>query len=68
MSHLMTPADRAAFGRCRRQWDLGARGRRNLQPLAPVWVPDLARAIHEAPPRPGSPALAFHDPVKKGRW
>jgi hypothetical protein len=48
MPYLVTPADRAAFARCRRQWDLGARGRRNLVPLAPLRVPDLGRAVREA--------------------
>ncbi len=50
MSYLVTPADRAAFTRCRRQWDLSAQGRRNLEPLAPPRAggPDLGRAIREA--------------------
>jgi hypothetical protein len=50
MPYLVTPADRAAFARCQRQWDLGAPGRRNLVPLAPPRAegPDLGLAIREA--------------------
>jgi hypothetical protein len=31
MAYRFTPADRAAFKRCRRQWDFGARERQNLE-------------------------------------
>lgn len=48
MAYLMTPADRAAFQRCRRQWDFGASGRQNLEPLEPSRTPDLGQALREA--------------------
>ncbi|HEY3952497.1 MAG TPA: hypothetical protein VGM53_03920 [Streptosporangiaceae bacterium] len=50
MSYLVTSADRDAFARCGRQWDLSAQGRRNLVPLAPPGAggPDLGRAVREA--------------------
>lgn len=42
MAYRFTPADRAAFKRCRRQWDFGARERQNLEPVeaatAPTWI------------------------------
>ena len=47
MDHLITPADRAAFKRCRRQWDFTATVRRRLHPVgAPA--PDLDRVIRDA--------------------
>jgi hypothetical protein len=45
---LVTPADRASFVRCRRQWDFGARCRRNLEAAGRPGVPDLAAALREA--------------------
>jgi len=48
MALLITPADRASFLRCRRQWDFGARARRNLEPAAPPSGPDLMAALREA--------------------
>jgi hypothetical protein len=48
MALLVTPADRASFRRCRRQWDFGARSRRNLEPTARPPGPDLAGALREA--------------------
>jgi hypothetical protein len=45
---LVTPADRASFGRCRRQWDFGARCRQNLEAVSRPAVPDLAAALREA--------------------
>jgi len=45
---LLTPADRAAFIRCRRQWDLGARARRNLEPMLAVEPLDVDRAVRDA--------------------
>jgi hypothetical protein len=45
---LVTPADRASFGRCRRQWDFGARCRRNLEAAQRPAGPDLAAALREA--------------------
>jgi hypothetical protein len=40
--------DRAAFKRCRRAWDLGAYGRRNLEPVVVVDPLDTDRAIRDA--------------------
>jgi hypothetical protein len=48
MPYLITPADLAAFQRCRRQWDLGARARQNLEPVGRPHGPDLGQAIREA--------------------
>ncbi len=47
MDYLVTPADRAAFKRCRRQWDFTATTRRRLTPLPPA-APDLDEAIRDA--------------------
>ncbi len=44
----VTPADRASFDRCRRQWDFGAQCRRNLEATQRPVVPDLAAALREA--------------------
>ena len=48
MPVVVTPADRQSFRRCRRQWDLRARMRRGLEPVAPPTGPDLAAAVHAA--------------------
>jgi hypothetical protein len=48
MPYQFTPADRAAFVRCRRQWDFGARARRNLESQAPAVGPDFSLALREA--------------------
>ena len=48
MRTLITTDELAAFRRCRRQWDLGAPSRRNLEPTADAHEPDLADAIHES--------------------
>lgn len=45
---FITPADRASFLRCRRQWDFGAGTRQNLEPLRPPAEPDLDRALRDA--------------------
>ncbi len=47
MVHLIDAADRAAFKRCRRQWDFSAATRRGLQPLRADAV-DLDRAVRDA--------------------
>jgi hypothetical protein len=47
MAYRFTPADRGAFKRCRRQWDLGARERQNLEP-AEAAAPDLELAVRDA--------------------
>jgi hypothetical protein len=46
--YQITPADRTSFRRCRRQWDFGAAGRRNLEPLGPHEAFDLGQALREA--------------------
>jgi hypothetical protein len=48
MAYRFTPADRAAFKRCRRQWDFGARERRNLEPAEAAAAPGLERAVRDA--------------------
>jgi hypothetical protein len=48
MAYRFTPADRAAFKRCRRQWDLGARERQNLEPVEAATAPDLDLAVRDA--------------------
>jgi hypothetical protein len=45
---VVTQSDRDAFSRCRRQWDLQARLRRNLEPSSPPPAPDLGRAVRAA--------------------
>jgi hypothetical protein len=48
MAYRFTPADRAAFKRCRRQWDFGARERRNLEPAEAAGTPGLEQAVRDA--------------------
>jgi len=48
MVALLSHEERAAFKRCRRAWDLGASGRRNLMPRATVELPDPDRLIRDA--------------------
>jgi hypothetical protein len=48
MVYRFTPADRAAFKRCRRQWDFGARERQNLEPVEAGAAPDLELAVRDA--------------------
>jgi hypothetical protein len=48
MPYEITPADRTSFRRCRRQWDFGAAGRQNLEPLEHPADPDLGQALREA--------------------
>ena len=48
MAYRFTPADRAAFQRCRRQWDFGARERQNLEPVEAATTPDLDLAVRDA--------------------
>ncbi len=45
---MVTDGDRAAFLRCRRQWDFAARERRNLEPVRPAAVLDPFRALRDA--------------------
>jgi hypothetical protein len=48
MAVVVTQSDRESFQRCRRQWDLHARMRRNLEPAAPPGGPDLPAALRAA--------------------
>jgi hypothetical protein len=48
MAYRFTPADQAAFKRCRRQWDFGARERQNLEPVEAATGPDLDLAVRDA--------------------
>jgi hypothetical protein len=47
-AHVVRDTDRSLFKRCRRAWDLGARSRRNLAPVAAAAPPDLDRAVRDA--------------------
>ena len=48
MSYDIWPEDRALFQRCRRAWDLGARVRRDLEPVEPPPRLDLEGAVRAA--------------------
>jgi hypothetical protein len=48
MPVVVTGADRASFNRCRRQWDLGAGMRQDLEPAHRPAIPDLDRAVRDA--------------------
>ncbi|MQA13523.1 MAG: hypothetical protein GEV09_04935 [Pseudonocardiaceae bacterium] len=48
MAYLITAADRAAFKRCRREWDLGAHTRQDYEPREPTRRLDLERALRDA--------------------
>jgi hypothetical protein len=47
VDYRVSAQDRAAFKRCRRQWDFGAPTRQNLQAVDPL-PPNLNRAVREA--------------------
>ncbi len=47
VDYRVSAQERAAFKRCRRQWDLGSANRQHLQPVDPPLV-DLGRAIRDA--------------------
>ena len=47
VDYRVTAEDRAAFKRCRRQWDFGSIHRQRLQPLGPPPI-DLTRAVRDA--------------------
>jgi hypothetical protein len=47
-AYVITPDDLEAFLRCRRQWDLGARARRNLEPRSKPTGVDLSDALGAA--------------------
>ena len=48
MPFVIRPEDRRRFRRCRRQWDLGASSRRNLEPAESEPSLDLDRALRDA--------------------
>jgi hypothetical protein len=48
MAVVVTQPDREAFRRCRRQWDLQARMRRDLEPVSGAQAPDVPAALHAA--------------------
>lgn len=50
MVYVIRPADRAAFKRCRRAWDLSSPQRQGYEPVAPVGrgAVDLAQALIDA--------------------
>ena len=48
MVAIITPAERETFKQCRRAWDLGARERRDLEPIVSVDPLDVDRAIRDA--------------------
>ena len=48
MTAILTPAERSSFKACRRAWDLGARGRRNLEPAATGRPLDEDRLLRDA--------------------
>lgn len=45
---IITAAERASFRRCRRQWDLSAGLRQNLEPCGGGAGPDVDRAVRDA--------------------
>jgi hypothetical protein len=47
MTVTLTPGERAAFKRCRRAWDFGARNRRNLEPVS-AGALDADRVVRDA--------------------
>ncbi|MGH3721723.1 MAG: hypothetical protein ACRDRI_23320 [Pseudonocardiaceae bacterium] len=48
MVYRIHSSDRTAFKRCRREWDLSSRNRRNLEPIPRPGPIDLARALRDA--------------------
>lgn len=48
VNFVVRPWERRLFQRCRRAWDLGARGRQGYEPTEPVRVFDFGEAIHDA--------------------
>ncbi|MGH3771492.1 MAG: hypothetical protein ACRDRW_08875 [Pseudonocardiaceae bacterium] len=48
MVYRIHPSDRTAFKRCRREWDLSSRNRRNLEPIPRPGPIDLAQALRDA--------------------
>jgi hypothetical protein len=48
MAYRIHASDRTAFKRCRREWDLSSRNRRNLEPLPCPGPIDLSQAVRDA--------------------
>lgn len=48
MVYRIHPSDRTAFKRCRRQWDLSSRNRRNFEPISRPGPIDLSQALRDA--------------------
>jgi PD-(D/E)XK nuclease superfamily len=48
MVYHIDASDRTAFKRCRREWDLGSRNRRNLEPIRRPGSIDLNQALRQA--------------------
>ncbi|MFY9805679.1 MAG: hypothetical protein WAK86_00240, partial [Pseudonocardiaceae bacterium] len=48
MTYRIHASDRTAFKRCRRQWDLSSRNRRNLEPVPRPGPIDLAQPLRDA--------------------
>ncbi len=48
MYHIVRPWESQLFRQCRRAWDLSARERQDLEPVAPVRVFDFDEALHDA--------------------
>jgi hypothetical protein len=48
MAYRIHASDRTAFKRCRREWDLSSRNRRNLEPISSPGPIDLTQAVRDA--------------------
>ena len=48
MTYRVHASDRAAFKRCRREWDLSSRNRQNLEPVSRTSSIDLNQALRDA--------------------
>ncbi len=48
MAYRIHASDRAAFKRCRREWDLSSRNRRNVEPVSSPGPIDLTQAVRDA--------------------
>ncbi|MDQ3901122.1 MAG: hypothetical protein M3319_12050, partial [Actinomycetota bacterium] len=48
VNYVARPWESELFRRCRRAWDLGARERRDYEPIEPAQVFSFGEAIHDA--------------------
>jgi hypothetical protein len=48
MYHVIRPWETTLFRECRRAWDLGSRGRQDLEPVSPAKPFDFDEALHDA--------------------